>query len=216
MTSPRPSSTSIGVTRKTLMKAVIDEPSVDSPHPSAGDNDDKKRPCKKQHSRPAKRRLVTFNNAVRVSRTLHINSYSHAEIDACWYSQREYTTIRENAWQEANSCSAQDDGGADSLQGPQHSHYPEQQRCQEKGEAEECCVRGVECFTRRGARQKLKNKISGRNAVLYEQGLQWDEGVYRPEDIAEVYKLAASNAKAKAIRAARKDQVHARLLLWCI
>jgi hypothetical protein len=213
MTSPPPTSQCTRLNRKNMMRAVSEVSSDDSCHQTVGDNKQQpQRKVSRVSPPPATRKLVTFNNSVRVSRTLHINSYSHVEIDACWYSQQEYNTIGDSARRVANLSEHDDE---EELQVAQHHHYPEQQRRHDEEETEEFCFRGVECFTRRGSRRRLKNKMSGRNAVLFEQGLQWEGGVCWPEDIAKGYKLAASEARANAIRVAGKDQVHARLLLWC-
>jgi hypothetical protein len=185
MTSPR--STSLCNRRNNHLIGVVDAPD-DSSH-----NEDK--PTIPQ-SPPVKRRLVTFNNSIRVWRTLHLNSYSDVELAACWYSALEFTIICGNARLSGNLSKKEE---VHTEEDDQHHDY-------------DCCLRGVECFTRRGAHQRLKNKTSGRNAVFTEQVHQWEEGVHRPEHIAEVYKIAAADAKAQAIQTGRKDQIHARVV----
>ena len=70
----------------------------------------------------------------------------------------------------------------------------------------EYCARGTEYPTKKGATKRIKNKELGWEAVLEEQDLQWEMGIYDPIAIASLYKAATSECQEEAHNLALKDQ----------
>ena len=135
----------------------------------------------------AQQKSVTFNQTVSVRKTLHINNYSNDEVFACWYNDDEFKAIRKGV---KFAVSLLKDGLLEE-------------------DTEYHCQRGLELHTRKGANRRLQNKRAARGAVLIEQELQWEAGVYDPEYIAMKCMEYSSSLQATAHEIGLKDQLDA-------
>jgi hypothetical protein len=116
---------------------------------------------------------------------LHINNYSDGEIEASWYDIYKLKLMRRKIRFAvsllANGMLAQDN--------------------------ESCCRRGVEGLAQNVALQRRENRSAAREAVLFEQEHQWDEGICEPEYIARVYKEANVSSQASGRDIALIDEI---------
>jgi hypothetical protein len=145
----------------------------------------------KQLLAPKAKRTVAFAPTVTGNTTLHVNDYSNDEIQSCWFNDVEYKAIKKDIRFAAKLLT--DNNG---LLGKDDEHD---------------CQRGLEMHTRKGAHRRLQNKLVARQAVLDEQNLQWEEGVYDPEYLAMVYQVVSSSCQATARDIALKDQLDVTL-----
>jgi hypothetical protein len=67
------------------------------------------------------------------------------------------------------------------------------------------CARGLEGQTRIGSISKTRNRALAMNAVLDEQSMQWEEGVFDEDTIAEVYYRSSSSCQLWASLVGRRD-----------
>lgn len=141
---------------------------------------EKKKDNKKQ-SKKAKR-SVSFFSSVMVKRTIHINDYTDAEIDACFYSCDEAKEFRQEARQTAKML---EDGLFEA-------------------DTETQCIRGTECRTRENTKRRQQLRLASSFAVFDEQDEQYENKIVDPEAIADSYRAACgpamSAARAKALR----------------
>jgi hypothetical protein len=131
----------------------------------------------------AQQKSVTFSQSVSVRKTLHINNYADDEVQACWYDDDECKAIRTDI---KFAVSLLNDGLLE-----EDNEYN--------------CQRGLELHTRKGADRRLQNKRTLREAVLTEQELQWEEGMYDPEYLAMVSMDYSSASQATAYAIGLKD-----------
>lgn len=73
-------------------------------------------------------------------------------------------------------------------------------------ESDECCSRGLEFKTKDGARKRKQTKQRAARAVLEEQEIQREEGVYDPEFLSDVYREISGPCSLAALNRGLKDQ----------
>lgn len=119
----------------------------------------------------AENKCVRFQAECIFRRTLSINDYTPDEIRATWYGPEEYERI-------ARLC------------------QKEVRKINKGGELRDkkYCSRGLEGHTDAGSASRKRNRMSAWNAVLDEQLLQWDQGVFDEDAIAEIYIRASSSS----------------------
>lgn len=135
------------------------------------------------------RHSVHFEERVRVRKTIHLNEFSDDEIDACWYSDQEFNSMRAEVRFAADLI---DQG----LLETDNTNY---------------CRRGAEEHAPLQSRLRRKIKHALRAAVLEEQRLQWGEGSCDPEFIAEVSQFKSAQSIATARKVALEDELAAML-----
>ena len=137
------------------------------------------------------KKSITFSEAVKVKKTIHINNYTDDEIDACWYSNEECQRIRSDvkyAIQLVNNGLLEQD-------------------------TEQYSRRGVECKTRENQLRRKQLRMAAWFAVFEEQEYQYDEQHVDELDveyISHAYKTASSAALKIARATALKDELEAQ------
>ena len=132
---------------------------------------------------------VCFHARVRCRKTIHLNEFSDDEISACWYSDQQYSNMKEEVQNVADLI----DRG---LLGADNTRY---------------CLRGAESKAPLQSRRRRKIRLAVHREVLKEQALQWAEGTLDPEFIARVCQVESARSLAYARRLALEDEVAARL-----
>jgi hypothetical protein len=126
---------------------------------------------------------VRFSETIQVRKTLSRKDYTTKEIQACWYNGEEKQTIHRHCNKEIRKMN---DG--------------------RKLKVEKYCSRGLEGYTTVGAAAKKRNRSLAMNAVLDEQMIQWEEGIFDEDTIAEIYYQASSSCcQVWAIIVGRRD-----------
>jgi hypothetical protein len=118
---------------------------------------------------------VVFTEMVTVTHVLHLEDFTDEEFKASFYDVTELESIKTELNLTAELVEV----------GDLHN------------DTSEYCRRGTEYRTGQGARRRISNKHVGRDAVLDEQDVQWEDGVFDPDAIAGRYlcgcHLALSN-----------------------
>ena len=70
------------------------------------------------------------------------------------------------------------------------------------------CKRGLEGKTPSGSKRRQKNKLKVRKAVLEEQDIQRDEGIFNPEYLAEVSRSISKPIILEAHKKALEDEIN--------
>jgi hypothetical protein len=120
---------------------------------------------------------VRFSAKIHVRNTLSSKvDYTTEEIQACWYSAEENQRI--------------------------HRHCRKEIRKMDEGRRElkdkKYCSRGLEGHTTVGSATKKANRWLAVNAVLDEQMIQWEEGIFDEDAISEIYYQASSSCQVRA------------------
>jgi hypothetical protein len=114
-------------------------------------------------------KFVRFSGKNQVCKTLSRMNYTLEESKATWLSLEECQQI----WRQCNKEIKKIDYG-------------------KKFKDKKYCARGLEGQTRIGSVSRERNKASAFDAVFEEQSMQWEEGVFDEDTIAEVYYRASS------------------------
>ena len=118
---------------------------------------------------------VRFSEKVHGRNTLSYRDYTTEEIQACWYTAEESQRIQRHCSKEIHKM--------------------------EEGSVfkdKKYCSRGLERHTTIGAATKVANRRFVINAVLDEQMIQWEEGIFDEDAIAEIYSKANSSCQMRA------------------
>jgi hypothetical protein len=140
---------------------------------------------------PKAKRAVSFACNVTIRTTLHCNNYSSQEMQSCWYSRRERKQMRQEISYIVylTECDHEESDDYD-------------YKC--------CCTRGIQCFTREGARRRKENKRKAWDAVIQEQELQDIKGVDDPEMLAVIYRYHTSKCQIAAAIVGLADEKDCR------
>ena len=124
------------------------------------------------------KKSITFNNRVSVRRTIRIANYTDAEIEACWFTNRDYSEIR---------CSVRDtlllveDGKV-------------------SDDCETHCRRGLECLTKEGMEGRRRRRTKAQFAVFNEQDRQYDAGEEMDDEkISKAYRKCCLSSRGFAL-----------------
>jgi hypothetical protein len=128
-------------------------------------------------------KCVRFKTECMFRKTLSIHDYTPDEIRATWYATEDYQKIERQCQKEIRKINK---GGE--LRDKKY------------------CSRGLEGQTDAGFASKMRNRMSSWNAVLDEQLLQWDQGVFDEDTIAEIYIRASSSCQMWANFVGQQDQ----------
>jgi hypothetical protein len=128
-------------------------------------------------------KCVWFSNKKHIRKTLSLKDYTLEEIKASWWSREECRKISRRCQKEVKKI----DDGAVKLKGKKY------------------CTRGLEGHTRIGSVSKVQNRTWAINAVLDEQLMQWEEGVFDEDTIAKVYRRASWSCQLWASLVGRRD-----------
>ena len=118
---------------------------------------------------------VRFSEKMYVRNTLAWKDFTTEEIQACWYTDEENQRI--------------------------HRHCSKEIRKMDEGSElkdETYSSRGLEGHTTIGAAAKKRIRLLAINAVLDEQMIQWEEGIFDEDAIAEIYYRASSSCQVSA------------------
>ncbi|KAL3922753.1 MAG: hypothetical protein SGILL_002030 [Bacillariaceae sp.] len=96
---------------------------------------------------------ITFNSRVSVRRTIHVANYTEAEIEACWFTSKEYNEIRTSL--------------RDTLLLVEEGKVTD--------DCETFCRRGLECFSKEGMDGRRRRRTKAKFAVFDEQDRQFDQ-----------------------------------------
>jgi len=154
------------------------------------------------------KKSVSFARKVCVRNALHLNNYTFDEVDACWYDDEAYLNMKRSVVKLARHMSTRE-----SHKLPSATPWIDDD--DESDENSEECFRGLEGYTREGARKRRSCKNACRKAVLDEQAWLWEEGYQYHEDawdcIAEVSRDSSLACQWSARALALKDQLDAFL-----
>lgn len=112
-----------------------------------------------------KRAGVTFNETVAVRPISHFSNMTLREIRKTWYSHSEMTAIKRNLIANISDMA---------IMG-------------QPKDSSEFTVRGLECRTRHGSKQRQENKLNAIEAVLQAQSAQRMSGISEPDGIRHAY-----------------------------
>ena len=113
---------------------------------------------KKSSAAPSSRRSVSFFPSVRVHPTLHVKNYTKQELEATWFTQSEFVTMRANVKDAVANMKSQS------------------------------CIRGLECRTKQGSYMRFESRETSMNVVLMEQRRQQSLGIVDVQQLSRVYK----------------------------
>lgn len=131
------------------------------------------------------RRSVHFEERVRAKRTIHVNEFTAEEIRTCWYSDKEFKTMKDEV---RNAGEFIEQGLFET-------------------DTADRCRRGAKAHGPLQTQSRRTIKRAVRKAVLEEQELQFDEGSYDPEFIAEVSSIKSAQSQASARQAGLDDEL---------
>ena len=132
------------------------------------------------------KKSVTFCNAVKVRRALHLVDYTEAEIKATWYDDDELKVIRNDIQWTAQRM----------MRGSKVSSADDAYRCS----------RGLECQTTTETRRRFAKRAFSRAAVLEAQDYQRRKGYSNTEVIARVYQEVCKSSQCEAHTVGLSDQ----------
>jgi hypothetical protein len=137
---------------------------------------------------------VRFSQKIHICKTLSREDYTTEEIQACWFTAEENQRI--------------------------HRHCSKEIRKMDEGtklKDKKYCSRGLEGHTTVGAATKKRNRSFAINAILDEQMIQWEEGIFDEDAISEIYYRASSRCRVRArivgLRDHRETRVYVELCL---
>jgi hypothetical protein len=122
---------------------------------------------------------------VRVRGTLSYKDYTPEEVQACWYSDEETQRIRAHFRNEIRKMKEEESKPYKDIQ------Y--------------CSSRGLEGHTTVRAATKRRNRLLATNAVLDEQLIQWEQGIFDEHTIAEIYLQASYSCQMWANIVGQRD-----------
>jgi hypothetical protein len=126
-------------------------------------------------------RISEMNN--HVHKVLSRKDYTPEEVQACWYSNEEYQTIERRRSKEIRKLNE----GAEPFKDKKYSS------------------RGLECHTAVGAATRRRNKALAYNAVLDQQMVQWEQGIFDEDTIAAIYSRTSSICQLWANTVGQRD-----------
>jgi hypothetical protein len=127
-------------------------------------------------------KFVRFSEKTRVRKTLSRKDYALEETEATWSSLEERQQISRQCWKEIKKIN--------------HG---------EKLKDKKYCARGLEGSTKIGSVSKARTRALAVSAVLDEQMIQWAEGVFDENTIADVYHRASSSCQMWASMVGQRD-----------
>ena len=158
-------------------------------------------------SQAKQRKSVSFDQSVKVRKTIHILDYTDEELFACWYSNAEFDNIRQNNAVEVKFF----------FRMKLSSRHGEKKN-DDNGDGWKnlYCKRGLESFLSKSIMKRRHRAIVSREAVYDEQEYQWDhhQGGRESYDvecnsstrtIARVYEKATLKSRALARYVGLKD-----------
>jgi hypothetical protein len=125
---------------------------------------------------------VRFSEKTHVRKILSRKDFTPEEIQACWYNDEGNQRIFRYCSKEIRKMN-------------------EESKLQDK----KYCSRGLESHTTVGAASKRRNVSLAINAVLDEQMIQWEEGIFDEDTIAAIYFKASSSCQLWANIVGRRD-----------
>ena len=131
---------------------------------------------------------VAFEETDEVLYVKHISEFSQQEIQDIWFSVEDFAQFKEDC---KRTISMMKELGV-SFQN-----------------TEVTCSRGLEHFIETRKSNRKSRRANASRAVLAEQELQFKEGSYDPEYIAEVYQEISVTCQAEAYSAGLRDQEEA-------
>ncbi len=140
-------------------------------------------------------RRVSFSKKVNVKETLHINDMSDKVRNRYWLTEEEQSDIKNHCLLIIQKMKS-------------HDQDIDTEDC-------EFCTRGLESRTRQGRDERSRRKYAVRRAVLLQEKLQRDEGIYDPDFIAAVGALKTKESVNLAYVLARRDAEEAWQYLHC-
>jgi hypothetical protein len=141
-----------------------------------------KKATKKETATPEKL-SIRFSDNVSFRKTLSRKDYTPEDVEASWYSHEESKAISTQCIKEIKRM----DMG-------------------EKLKDKKYCSRGLEGHTTIGAESKMRNRKVAIDAVLDEQLIQWEEGIYDEELIGDIYYEASIRCQVWAHHIGKCDQ----------
>ena len=133
-----------------------------------------------QQQQETMKKSITFNTRVSVRRTLHIANYSDEEVNACWYSSKEYSSIRNTVRETI--------------------YMVEDGKVSEADDCEMFCRRGLEGFTSEGMDGRRRRRTKAKMAVFDEQDRQYDAGEEMDDDkIGKIYRKRCRSSRDIAL-----------------
>jgi hypothetical protein len=130
------------------------------------------------------RRTISFSPDAATHEVLHLYNYSPEEIKSTWNSRSEILAFKKEI---KNIVQNLDLPGDD-----------------------DCCFRGLEGKTPRGALRKRQNRVDARSTVLSEQKRQRETGIWDPEAIADAYYDCTDHCQASAQMLGFRDEQDAK------
>lgn len=125
------------------------------------------------------KKVISFNNRVKVRKTLHISDFTNDEVQECWYNCREKDSSRRLIRSTLNLMKIGDSKADDGT---------------------ECGRRGLECFTAEGMEGRKRRRNKAKLAVFDEQDRQYDDDEdFDDERIAKAYSKYTKSSRDIAV-----------------
>lgn len=120
---------------------------------------------------PKRKRSVKFSYVVAGRNLLHINDFSDAELEACWYAHADFRVFKKEILEIAKMID----------QGLQVE-----------------CARGIEFYTVEGKTQRRNCRLDASIALFLEQERQDEKGCFDEEKLALSYREYTESCQSKA------------------
>ena len=134
------------------------------------------------------KKQVRFSPQVLARRTWTLSHYTEDEIDACWYTEKDYSRIRRDVIRSVRTIEERYQG--------KKTHKPRDD--DDMCEGDDVCTRGLEHRTRHGAKLRLRHRRCAFEAVFSVQDLQYQENRYDENEIASIYFTTTLQSRAQA------------------
>ena len=131
------------------------------------------------------RKSVSFDQSVKVRKTIHVFDYTDEELYACWYNDAEFANIREDIAIEVD--------------------FFRTRLAQQDNNNNQYCSRGLESFSSKNILKNQQRAVISREAVYDEQEFQWDNNLCDDECIGRLYEKATLKSRALARYVGLKD-----------
>jgi hypothetical protein len=159
----------------------------------------------KQRPRPK----VSFSVATQTKLVRHFSDYGKYETELTWFNQEELARIKEEIKDIVDRASHRENTRKNRTKNATSNRIDQDEDdCEE--EAEHCDIRGLESYTKDGAGRIRGARLEAQVAVLYEQRLQQEQGIWDEEMLSRIYSDSSYRCQLAASAIGASDEQVAR------
>jgi hypothetical protein len=165
-------------------------------------------PSTKSKQRP--RRKVSFSVATQTKLVRHFSDYGRYETELTWFSQEELARIKEDTEVIVDRANHRENRRKRRTKSvtSQYNKEKDKNGCEE--EADDSDIRGLESYTKDGAVRIRGARLEAQVAVLYEQRLQQEQGIWDEEMLSRIYRDSSYRCQLAASAIGASDEQVAR------